>query len=206
MPHDGRRRFLPFLIDTYKSGRATITKEGLVGWYRTSPGSACGTGETVGNTASQLQVEFPPNQVMQDRVFFSALLGSSATVTVSIGGATQTAQWSHIPDGGIGLYHGSVPFNGTGNVIITLSRNGAQIAQINNGPAISSACTNSITNWNAWVGEADGGAISATPPRTRSQQVCVSGTGVGNFQGLCSFACNFGYCPISACLCKEFAA
>ncbi len=206
MPHDGWRKFLPFVIDTYKNGRAAVTNEGLVSWYRTSPGSACGTGGTVGNTASQLQVEFPPSQVMQDRVFFSALLGSSASVTVSIGGASQTATWSHVPDGGIGLYHGSVPFNGAGAVVITLSRGGSTIAQISNGPPISSACTNGLTNWNAWVGEADGGAVSATPPRTRSQQVCVSGTGIGNFGGLCGFACNFGYCPISACLCKEYGA
>jgi Glycosyl hydrolase family 71 len=48
MPHDGWRMFLPFLIDTYKNGIATITKEGLTGWYRTSPGAACGTGGTTG--------------------------------------------------------------------------------------------------------------------------------------------------------------
>jgi hypothetical protein len=206
MPHDGWRKFLPFVIDTYKSGRASITKEGLVSWYRTSPGSACGTGETVGNTASQLQVEFPPSQVMQDRVFFSALLGSSATITVSIGGATQTGKWSHTPEGGVGLYHGSVPFNGAGAVVITLSRGGTQVTQISNGPAISSSCTNGITNWNAWVGEADGGAVSATPPKTRSQQMCVNGTGINNFVGLCDFSCKYGYCPISACLCKDVAA
>ena len=56
------------------------------------------------------------------------------------------------------------------------------------------------------MGEADGSAVSATPTRTRSQQVCVSGTGIGNFEGLCNFSCNFGYCPISACLCKEYGA
>jgi hypothetical protein len=109
MPHDGWRKFLPFVIDVYKTGSATITQEGLVGWYRTSPGSVCGTGDTTGNTASQLQIEFAPTAVAQDRVFFSALLGSSATVTVSIGGASQTATWSHTPDGGVGVRQLPVP-------------------------------------------------------------------------------------------------
>lgn len=34
MPHDGWRLFLPYYIDIYKNGKASITKEGVVGWYR----------------------------------------------------------------------------------------------------------------------------------------------------------------------------
>lgn len=33
-----------------------------------------------------------------------------------------------------------------------------------------------------------------TPP------ACVLGTGVGLLAGLCSFSCNFGYCPMNACV------
>ena len=29
--------------------------------------------------------------------------------------------------------------------------------------------------------------------------VCVGGYGQGNYVGLCSFACSYGYCPSSAC-------
>lgn len=53
MPHDGWRDFLPYLIDTYKNGIATVNREGVVGWYRKHPGNACTTGGTTGNTASQ---------------------------------------------------------------------------------------------------------------------------------------------------------
>ena len=45
---------LPFAIDTYKTGHATITKEVLVSWYRLTPAAACGTGGTTGNTAAQV--------------------------------------------------------------------------------------------------------------------------------------------------------
>ncbi|KAJ8099511.1 glycoside hydrolase [Lipomyces tetrasporus] len=125
MPHDGWRLFLPFVIDTYKNGIASITQEGLVSWYRLNPATTCATGETTGNTASQLQIEFEPYGIVQDKVFYSALLASSATVTVSIGGVVQTGTWENAPGGGIGIYHGSVPFNGdTGEVIVTISRSG----------------------------------------------------------------------------------
>ncbi|KAH8666486.1 glycosyl hydrolase family 71-domain-containing protein, partial [Xylariales sp. PMI_506] len=202
MPHDGWRKFLPYVVDMYKTGTATISQEGLVAWYRTSPGQSCDTGGTTGNTASQLQIEYEPYEIAQDYVFFSALLGSDADVSVSIGGISQTGTWSNIPDGGIGIYHGSVPFNGAGAVVITLSRDGATIAEVSDGPDISDSCTDGITNWNAWVGEADGDAISATPTLTRSEQACIQGTGMNNFAGICSFSCGYGYCPISACVCE----
>ncbi|KAL4947908.1 glycosyl hydrolase family 71-domain-containing protein [Aspergillus filifer] len=206
MPHDGWRKFLPWVVDYYKNGISTITQEGLVGWYRTSPGRACGTGDTTGNTASQLQIEFQPYELMEDKVFFTALLASDATVTVSIGGASQTGSWTWKPDGGIGLYHGSVPFNGDGDVVITLSRGGSTIAQISGGPVISGSCNGQLTNWNAWVGEADGPSVDATPTLARSDQACIQGTGVDNFGGICSFACQYGYCPISACVCQAVGA
>ncbi|RDW92917.1 uncharacterized protein DSM5745_00239 [Aspergillus mulundensis] len=207
MPHDGWRKFLPWVIESYKNGMPSITQEGLVGWYRTSPGQSCGTGDTTGNTASQLQVEFEPYEVMEDKIFYTALLASDATVTVSIGGAAQTGSWTWTPDGGIGLYHGSVPFNGVGDVVITLSRGGAVIAEISGGPAISNTCTTGLSNWNAWVGEADGPSMAAaTPALTRSEQACIQGTGVNNFAGICQYSCQYGYCPISACVCQAVGA
>ncbi|KAK9241814.1 glycosyl hydrolase family 71-domain-containing protein [Lipomyces tetrasporus] len=193
MPHDGWRLFLPF--------------EGLVSWYRLNPATACATGETTGNTASQLQIEFEPYGIVQDKVFYSALLASSATVTVSIGGVVQTGTWENAPDGGIGIYHGSVPFNGdTGKVIVTISRSGTTIAQIV-GQSITTSCTDGIENWNAWVGSATAtNDISATPSLTLSERVCVNGTGANNFEGLCSFTCYYGYCPIGACTCTAMGA
>ena len=150
MPHDGWRFILPFVIDMYKHGSATVTQEGVVSWYRLSPAAACGSGYTSANTASQLQIEFQPTDVVEDAIYFTAVLGSPADVRVTVGGASLPARWSYTPHGGVGLYHGSVSFVGhTGSVVINLVRNGASFATIN-GAAISTSCPNSLTNWNAW--------------------------------------------------------
>lgn len=145
MPHDRWRLFLPYVIDTYKYGKASITQEGLVAWYRLTPGTACATGNTTGNTASQLQIEFEPWQVAQDKIFYSALLTETATVTVTVGGVSILATWEKIPSGGIGIYHGSVAY-GTfyGDVVVTISRGGSTIAQMHGEP-ITTTCTKGIT-------------------------------------------------------------
>jgi hypothetical protein len=159
MPHDGWRAFLPYVIDLYKSGgkNASFDKEGVVSWYRLNPGSACMSGKT---TPGQLSVEgtntTSPRTLMQDRIFYSALLESAADVTVSIGGASKTGSWVDTPSGQKGLYHGSVPIDGmTGEVVVTLSRAGEQIAQMK-GEAITTDCrkNHGYNNWNAWVGSA----------------------------------------------------
>ena len=53
MPHDGWTLFLPFLIETFKKGTSTITKEGLVIWFRRHPKGKCTDGATTANSASQ---------------------------------------------------------------------------------------------------------------------------------------------------------
>ncbi|OGM43096.1 hypothetical protein ABOM_008232 [Aspergillus bombycis] len=207
MPHDGWRLFLPYWIDTYKKGKGTVTKEGVVGWYRPNPVAACKNGGTTGNTASQLQLEFEPAQVVQDKVFFSALLTSSATVTVTVGGASIPATWEFIPDGGVGVYHGSVGYGSfLGDVKISISRSGATIAEFS-GPAITTSCKDGYNNFNAWVGSASGPSISAVSPKLSiEKQTCIQGTAPGNFQGLCEFTCKYGYCPIGACQCTKMGA
>jgi hypothetical protein len=204
MPHDGWRLTLPFFIDMYKQGTATVTEEGVVAWYRLSPGAACGSGGTSGNTASQLQIEFSPAEMAQDRIFYSAVLGSFAGVTVSIGGLAMTGTWSSVPNEGVGVYHGSVPFNGrSGDVTITLTRNNAMIAEVKGRPILT-GCPNGIQNWNAWVGSATTGSkVSATPKLLLTEQVCMNGTGAHNFAGLCEYSCTYGYCPLGACTCTQ---
>lgn len=204
MPHDGWRKFLPFVVDLYKTGTATVSREGITTWYRKSPAAACSTGGTSGNTASQLQLELPPTDVVQDRIFFTALLSSPAIVTVSIAGVPESPAWEYTPDGGIGLYHGSMPIGTrTGQVIVTLSRGGKAIAEVIGAP-ISNTCQNNIQNWNAWVGSSfSSDKISATPALNIADQKCIKGTGSYNFEGLCNFACSLGYCPISACTCQS---
>jgi hypothetical protein len=207
MPHDGWRLTLPQSIDLYVRNTTTITQEGVSVWYRTQPAAACNAGDTTGNTASQLQIEFDPTSIVQDRVFFTAILGSAADVSVSIGGASQAATWSDVPDGNIGLYHGSAPFNGhTGTVVVTISRSGGTVASVT-GAAITTSCgTGGLENWNAWVGSnTSPGSISAIPAKMDSQ-VCIRGTGVNNFGGLCSYSCGLGYCPVGACTCDAMGA
>jgi hypothetical protein len=204
MPHDGWRLFLPFLIDTYKYGKGTVEKEGLTVWHRPQPASACSSGGTSGNTASQLQIEFHPTEIVQDHIFFSALLGSAATVTVSIGGVPKEASWTWEPDGGIGIYHGSIPFGSSlGDVVVTLARDGKQIAQVK-GSSISTDCEKGLTNWNAWVGSASGSKfVNSTPKKSLFDQKCINGTGTNNFAGLCEHGCKYGYCPLGACYCQQ---
>lgn len=50
MPHDGSRLFLPYIIDMYKDGTATINQEGLTAWYRLTPkdSAECTDGDTTG--------------------------------------------------------------------------------------------------------------------------------------------------------------
>lgn len=106
-----------------------------------------------GNTASHQQPELHPALVVQDKIFYSALLRSSgATIKVTIGKIAQIGTWTSQPKGGIGIYHGSVGFDGTvGNVTVQLSRYGTTIAEVK-GLSITTKCKSGIQNWNAWVG------------------------------------------------------
>ncbi|KAL4938729.1 hypothetical protein BDV06DRAFT_225700 [Aspergillus oleicola] len=157
MPHDGWRGVLPFLIEKYKKGvnsEVEVQEENLSAWYRLSPASACGGGKTSGNSPSSHQTLMKPEQVLEDKVFYSALLDGNADVMVSIGGQNRSAEWTGRPHGGKGVYHGSVPFDDrTGEVVVTLSRDGEFLAQMK-GRSIEDSCPGNLTNWNAWVGNA----------------------------------------------------
>lgn len=191
MPHDGWREFLPYLISMYKTGSGSFNQEGLTVWYRRNPNGACGDGGTTGNTASQLQFEYSPNLMMQDRVFFTALLGSNAQVKVTIGGTTQTGAWEQQPYGGLGLYHGSVGIKGaTGLVSVNVVRGSNTVASVN-GDSITTSCTNGLNNYNAWVGS-NRAPVGATFSTSKSLALlnCTEGFGVYDFAGLCAFSCH----------------
>ncbi|KAF7715037.1 Glucan endo-1,3-alpha-glucosidase [Penicillium ucsense] len=204
MPHDGWRETLPYWIDMYKNGFAEVTEEKIIAWYRTTPAAACGSGGTSGNTASQLQIEFPPADLVEDRIFFSAVLGSFSGAVVSIGGDAQTVGWSFVPEDNVGVYFGSVAFGGrTGPVTVSLMRDNVIIATVK-GKSISGSCPNGIQNWNAWVGSAiTGRSVSAQTTVLLMDQKCMNGTGSYNFGGLCEYACSYGYCPLGACTCTK---
>lgn len=199
MPHDGWRELLPFTIDLYKTGVATISQEKLVAWYRVTPKNApCDDGWTTGNTASQLQFEFTPQDVVQDKIFYSALLASSQAVTVTVGGVDLGATWTKKPSGGAGIYHGSVDFGThTGAVVVTVGS-----MTVDKRP-IKASCddTSGYTNWNAFVASTTGEAVSTTVNST--QWVCIEGTAAAGFDELCAFTCKYGYCPVGACLCTK---
>jgi hypothetical protein len=73
-------------------------------------------------------------------------------IRITIGNTVQIGAWTSRPKGGIGIYHGSVQFNGAvGNVTVHLLRYGKIITEIT-GLAITTSCKSNIQNWNAWVG------------------------------------------------------
>ncbi|KAK3937497.1 glycosyl hydrolase family 71-domain-containing protein [Diplogelasinospora grovesii] len=194
MPHNGWRAFLPYVIDLYKESTATITQEGVQGWWRRAAASFQEPADSDGQ-ASQLQIEFAPSAILADKIFFSALLGSHADVSVTVGGTALNAAWSWTPDDGIGIYHGSADFgSATGDVVIAISRSGRTVAALSPGSA-GSIGTQSC-----------GDSISATPTLKISEQKCINGTGYQNFEGICDFAYRYGYCDHSACVCKAMGS
>ncbi|KAF4231002.1 hypothetical protein CNMCM6805_000525 [Aspergillus fumigatiaffinis] len=186
MPHDGWRQLLPYVVDTYKNGHAAFDTEVLVTWYRPTLASACGDGGTTANTASQLQIEYRPVDIVDDRIFISALLSEPAYLTINYGVGEYGVDWDYTPEGGVGIYHASMALNGqTGSLTIQLLRDSGVFISYNPSQGISTTCTNDITNWNVWVGSATYTLTSTIPPPlSLSKQVCVQGWGVGNFEGL----------------------
>ncbi|WYZ36356.1 hypothetical protein EsH8_XIII_000008 [Colletotrichum jinshuiense] len=181
-PHDGWRTLLPFTIDLYKNNVATIMQEGVEFWYR--------------------RLEFEPSALVLVEVFFSALLTENAEVHVVIGGAAYRGDWRNKPEGGAGIYHGSVLFSGReDDVEIRLVRGGKTIMSIT-GPDIGRKCgEGGYHNYNPHTG----GKLMAAPRSVTvpslSGQICISGWGANDFGRLCEFTCSYAYCPKGACVC-----
>jgi len=165
MPHDGWRDLLPFMIDTYKNGRHLITDERLVVWYRTSLAGDCSNGNTTGNTASQLQLEFTPEDVSQDRLFFTALLSDYANVKVMVDGYAHDGEWDFLAPrplvtGAPGFYHGSIALTHLERAEVIMTRDDVDIFSVLGDKDVSAGnCVNGLTNWNAWVASGSGGEL-----------------------------------------------
>jgi glucan endo-1,3-alpha-glucosidase len=146
MPHDSWRDLLPYYIARFKNNGAAppVTTEKLQYWYRLTP-SAAGSadGVTGGNGPT-----YDPNTVVQDKVFFTALVNAPSTISVQIGGNPATKFQATEA----GVNHFSQDFNGqTGQVTFSIERNGETMLS-GTGEAISSAPSDGVTNFNAWVG------------------------------------------------------
>ncbi|KAJ5887845.1 hypothetical protein N7495_007886 [Penicillium taxi] len=204
MPHDGWRAQLPYVIDLYKAGKASITEESLVVWYRTQPLVSCANGNTSNFTPSQLQTGFDVGTWFADKIFFSALLTSNASVAVSIGGIKNNAKWEYEPDGGVGIYHGSFDFDSKtlGKTVVIISRDDQESMRLQGNP-LSTVCSGGLANYNAWVGSSLSGKViePVSPKLSLSQEVCIEGFGYSNFTDLCQFTCKYGYCPLGTCYC-----
>ncbi|GFF25735.1 glucan endo-1,3-alpha-glucosidase agn1 [Aspergillus udagawae] len=205
-PHDGWRDVLPFLIDLYKNGQAGIDHDTVVFWYRPHPVSACFTGGTTVNTASQLQIEFEPASALEDRVYVMALLSNgNHAVRVYAGGDHGYVKWETRPDAeiGTGIFFGSVPFY-PGKVGVELYRGDSEIGSAV-GLEISNRCEEGFNNYNAWVGSFTGTGMG-TEGNTGvalKDQACIRGKGAYDFNDLCNFTCSYGYCPVGACTCEQ---
>jgi hypothetical protein len=145
--------------------------------------------DTTEITWSQLQLEYVPADILQDRILYSALLGASAAVTVTIGGVSLGATWTDVPATGIGVYHGSTSFTSRGGDIVVTVNGIATVV----GSVPLAAC--SQQKFNPYVFSGTGPSSGATLDIT--SHVCVQGFGIGNINNLCKFACGFGYCPIT---------
>ncbi|KAJ6095840.1 hypothetical protein N7486_006586 [Penicillium sp. IBT 16267x] len=187
MPHDGWRLHLPFVIDLYRTGTASMTQESLVAWYRTETGHSCLGGNTTGFTFSGLPIDADAGDWLEDKIFFSALLASNASVSINIGGQEYDARWEYEPYGGIGIYHGNFGLNAShlGDITISISRDDQKTVSFE-ARSITASCTQGYVNLNAWVGSATSGStMPATSPKmSLSEQVCIKGSGSSNFTEL----------------------
>lgn len=206
-PHDDWREVLPFMIDLYKTGKSSMTDDKVVFWYRPNLVSACATGGTTVSTASQLQIEFEPVNVLEDRIFVMALLqDGNHGVIVDVNADAGVLEWDSRPDDelGPGLRFGSYPAS-PGKVKITLYKGDVESASAV-GWEISSRCGKDINNYNAWVGSLTGKFQTAGSYNTEvdlADQVCVKGKGAYDFNDLCKFTCSYGHCPVGACTCEQ---
>ncbi len=123
-------------------------------YYRTAPAPACPPGYMMGNGTNHGQAKVTPTTLMNDSVFYAALLELDTTVslTVSIGGKEQAGGFSECPAAGRGqpvIYMGSVPFVGSeGNMAVTIARGQRTIATAKYGKRLSTKCEAAVQNWN----------------------------------------------------------
>ncbi|KAJ4399150.1 Glucan endo-1,3-alpha-glucosidase agn1 [Neurospora sp. IMI 360204] len=209
LPHDAWRDILPFAIDMYKNNVSRLDYEQAVAWYMLVDPAKCDHNGTVANTASQLQVEFEPEKVLDHKIHFIALLsGPPEVVTCNVGGTIRAGTVYQGPDDdGTGMYLGECEIGGAGGpvkIIIYGGGSGEPVLTIY-GNQIYDVCNhwNGFTNYNAYVVDAIAPSPIGGQAADISQAVCVNGTGMHVVKDLCEFTCSLGYCPSTACVCTR---
>ncbi|KAI0600987.1 glycoside hydrolase family 71 protein [Biscogniauxia sp. FL1348] len=140
--HAAFRFVLPYFISAYKAGNADVAvpTEGAMAWYRTTPASldGCSDGGTVWGQTGDASAAGGTSNVIS----VIALTNSPTSITVSVGGSSQTVGASDTI-GKASFYQ--VPFDGkTGAVTITLN------GKSTTGPEITNNCPSSgQINFNA---------------------------------------------------------
>ncbi|KAL9087001.1 MAG: hypothetical protein Q9165_006829 [Trypethelium subeluteriae] len=177
--HSGWRSLLPYYIALYKGNSAPAIDEEIIQyWYRLAPAASGSAGDVTGNDCpSSVNIApttdstcYPIDQILEDAVFFTALVESlPATITFQIGNEDPES----IPATQVGLNHFSRSFTGkTGNVTVGIERNGSPVAS-GTGPAIMDSWPNGVAIYNAWVGSAS--SANATKRRRDLRQRKRSG-------------------------------
>ncbi|PQE24790.1 alpha-13-glucanase mutanase protein [Rutstroemia sp. NJR-2017a BVV2] len=197
MSHEPWRWPLAIWAEQYKTGKATVTEESFILEYLLHSPNDCSDGGTTINTASQYQIEDLPVDVLNYKyIGVTAVLGSAASVTVTVGGQVYPVGWQSEPAGGVGVYHGSVYITSTGAVSADLIRNSATILTVTGEP-IGGCTTGGYANFNPFVaGDFVSTKISAQTPHDVLDLVCTQGSGAEGFTSMCLVVCEYGYCPI----------
>jgi hypothetical protein len=154
-PHDAWRDMLPFLIDLYKTGSASMSNDIATFWYSPNPLDYCDAGGTTLNTASQLQIEFNPKEKLEAWIWVMALF-SDGDAAVYVNG--HTVEWDSRPqtdikgdgDIGAGIWFGSVAAPpGMVTVDLFICDSSVSARKIMD---ITTSCDGGFNNFNAWVG------------------------------------------------------
>ncbi|GJC84646.1 hypothetical protein ColLi_07484 [Colletotrichum liriopes] len=87
----------------YKNNASSIDFQRAVTWYKPAPAlirtKSCDQNGTVANTASQLQIKYLPNKVVDDNIVFIALLSKKAKVEFIVGRHSIKAKFYQCPEG-----------------------------------------------------------------------------------------------------------
>jgi hypothetical protein len=143
LEHTGWALHLAWMIETYLTGKGrTISESALVSHHVTKLG-ACSEGGTTGNTASQLQLEFAPGDLSEDRLYIAALLTEPAGFSVNEKIIVDPKGWDIIPSGGVGLYYTSVPMDGESFLVI---KSGHHLLMYAQGRVRSSSPSSAMAN------------------------------------------------------------